>query len=130
MSTILEKVAEKINGSSDVIVNTVVEKLANVEINKRSQAIEAAVSKISQAEKDFKKIDGKNDNISYVDGKRVESMSEKRYNEIAKVAQNIKSLKEALNQALTTNSQESYNKLNGLLGNNKEQASGEAKSES
>jgi hypothetical protein len=79
------KVAEKIASSGGIVLDSVVERLAEVEIQKRISAIQLAVSKLDSLNKEFAKINGKCDSVHYdKDGIKVESMSEKRFNEIKK----------------------------------------------
>ena len=127
--TIQEVVAEKISKSGDTVKDTVVNKLVDVEVSKRVDTISKAMSKIETLDKEFKKIDGKNDQISYNSGVKVESMSEKRFQEIQKSKQSIDNLKKAFDLALETNTQESYTKLNGLLGGDTKQCQAEVKPE-
>jgi len=125
------KVAEKINGCGETVVNTVVDKLAEIEINRRVDIIQKAISKQDTLVKELSKINGKCDNVFYdKDGVKQESMTEKRFNEIKKSKESIDSFEKALQSALELNTNESYNKLNGLLGGNKTEGSTEIKSES
>jgi hypothetical protein len=125
------KVAEKINGCRETVINTVVDKLAEIEINKRVLIIQQAIAKQELLQKELAKINGKCDSVFYdKDGIKHESMSEKRFNDIKKSKESLELLEKVLNSALETNTQESYNKLNGLLGGNKQEGSAEAKSES
>lgn len=125
---IKEKVAEKLDKSSTTVIDIVVDKLAEIEINKRVATIQSAMIKLETLEKEFKKIEGKNDTFYYIQNVKHESMSENRFNAIKKAKETYENLNKAFNLALETNSQDSYNKLNGLLGN-KTENSGEVKSE-
>lgn len=127
--TIQESVAEKISSCGETVFNTVVDKLSEIEISKRVEAITKAISKKDALEKELKKIEGKNDNIVYVDGEKKESMTEKRYNEIKKAKESLENFNKLLESALESNTQEAYNKLNGAIGGNKPEGSGESKSE-
>jgi hypothetical protein len=125
------KVTEKINSCGETVINIVVDKLAEIEINKRVSIIQQAISKQELLQKELAKINGKCDSIFYdKDGVKQESMSEKRFNDIKKSKDSLDLLEKVLNSALETNTQESYNKLNGLLGGNKQESSAEVKSES
>ncbi len=126
MNDIKEQVAAKIVASGPTVKNTVIDKLAQVEINKRVGIIEQAVGKLESLEKELKKIDGQNDIKTYTGGTKVESMSEKRFQEIEKAKKAFADFKTAFDATLETNTQESYNKLNGLIGANKEQSKGES----
>lgn len=124
-----EQVAEKIANSGEEVQNTVINKLAEIEISKRVDTLTKAVTKLDGLEKDLKKIDGKNDVITYATGGvKQESMSEKRFKEIEQAKKNVSNLENAINLALEKNDDESYKKLNGQLGGNKEQGSTESES--
>lgn len=108
--TIQEAVAEKITQSGENVANTVIEKLAEVEISKRVDAITKAVQKQEQLEKDLKKIN-KNDVVTYIEGTPTEVMSKNRFEEIKKGKEKIEKLTKAIDFALTQNSFDAYNKL-------------------
>lgn len=108
--TIQEAVAEKITQSGENVANTVIEKLAEVEISKRVDAITKAIQKQEQLEKDLKKIN-KNDVVTYVEGTPTEVMSKNRFEEIKKGKEKIEKLTKAIDFALTQNSFDAYNKL-------------------
>ena len=108
--TIQEAVAEKITQSGANVANTVIEKLAEVEISKRVDAITKAVQKQEQLEKDLKKIN-KNDVVTYIEGNPTEVMSKNRFEEIKKGKEKIEKLTKAIDFALTQNSFDAYNKL-------------------
>lgn len=127
---IKEKVAEKINGCGPQVKYTVIDKLADIEINRRIDIITKAVSKQEALEKELNQINGKCDNISYdKDGVKSESMTEKRFNEIKKAKEALDNFVKLLNACLESNKLEDYNKLNGLIGGNKDSGSKESKSE-
>jgi len=108
--TIQEAVAEKITQSGENVANTVIEKLAEVEISKRVDAITKAVQKQEQLEKDLKKIN-KNDVVTYIEGTPTEVMSKNRFEEIKKSKEKIDKLTKAIDFALNQNSFDAYNKL-------------------
>ena len=109
-TTIQEAVAEKIIKSGENIANTVIEKLAEVEILKRIDIITKAVQNQEQLEKDLKKIN-KNDVVTYIEGIPTEVMSKNRFEEIKKGKEKIEKLTKAIDFALTQNSFDAYNKL-------------------
>lgn len=113
--TIQEAVAKKITECGDTVANTVIDKLAEVEISKRVDIITKAIAKQDQLEKDLKKIDGKNDLVTYVDQKPVEAMSKTRFEEIKKAKEKMDNLVKATNLALEQNTSESYTKLTETL---------------
>jgi hypothetical protein len=108
--TIQEAVAEKITQSGEYVSNTVIEKLAEVEISKRVDAITKAIQKQEQLEKDLKKIN-KNDVVTYIEGTPTEVMSKNRFEEIKKCKEKIEKLTKAIDFSLTQNSFDAYNKL-------------------
>lgn len=134
--TIQESVADKISASGPDVQNIVVDKLAEIEISKRVESITKAISKQDQLEKEFKKIDGKNDIISYAAGVEVQAMSKNRFEEIKKAKEKLDGLTKVIDAALSSNSSEAYVKLNETLnklnnaGGDKKESSGEVKSES
>lgn len=113
--TIQEKVAEKIAGSGANIADTVVNKLAEVEITRRVDILTNAIKKQEPLEKELKKIDGKDDVTTYVNGAEVKAMSKQRFDEIKKAKENVEKLNAAINTALTDNTTEAYNKLDETL---------------
>ena len=129
--TIQEAVAEKITQRGENVANTVIEKLAEVEISKRVDDITKAVQKQEQLEKDLKKIN-KNDVVTYIEGTPAEVMSKNRFEEIKKGKEKIDKLTKAIDFALTQNSFDAYNKLAETLkkpdnvGGNKTEGSGDS----
>jgi len=123
MRTIQEAVAEKISKAGENVQAVVVDKLADVEIQRRIGVITEAVGRFETLEKEFKKIN-RNDIETYVDGKKAESMSKQRFEEINKTKQKLETLEKATNSALSENTPDSYNKLSETLkklsGNSKE----------
>jgi len=127
--TIQEVVAEKISACGQTVIDTVVEKLAEVEISKRVEIITKAISSQDQLRNNLKRID-RNDIITYVGGEQVESMSKARYDEIKKAKEVVEKLTKAIDAALTENTTDTYNKLNDLLknaGNNKAESTDSSK---
>lgn len=112
--TIQQSVAEKISLSGKNVAEIVIDKLAEIEIHKRVDIITEAINKQDQIEKDFNKIN-KNDNITYVDNKPVESMSKNRYEEIKKIREQKERLVAQINDALEKNTTEDYNKLSQTI---------------
>ena len=123
--TIQESVAEKISTSGETVKNTVIDKLVEVEVSKRVDTITKAISKLDTLEKEFKKIN-RNDSVSYINGEKVESMTDKRFQEIQKAKQVIDNLKKSIDLTLEKNDSDFYSKLNGLLGGNKSEGTAEA----
>lgn len=126
--TIQEAVAEKITQGGESVANTVIEKLAELEITTRVDAITKAIQNQTQREKDLKKIN-KNDVITYIEGKPTEVMSKNRFEEIKKSKDKIAKLAKAIDVALTQNSFDAYKQLSETLkkldntGENKAQGS-------
>jgi len=113
--TIQEAVAEKIAFSNETIANTVIDKLADIEISRRVEILTRAIQKQEPLNKEFKKIDGKEDVTTYVGGVEVKAMSKERYEAIQKAKENIEKLQKAIDVALTENTADSYNKLDETL---------------
>ncbi len=135
--TIQEEVAQRLLEKGATVADIVVEKLTEIEISKRVDSITKAISKQDQLEKEFKKIDGKNDLITYGEGgKEIQAMSKNRFEEIKKSKEKLEGLTKAMDNALSSNTAEAYVKLNEILnklnnaGGNKTESSGESKSES
>jgi hypothetical protein len=113
---ILEKVSEKVSISGTKVAETVIENLAKIEIDRRVNIITQAVNRLENLEKEYKKIAGKCDTAYYdKDGNKIETMSEKRHNDIQKAKQLVEDFTKTFNKCLEENKQEDYNKLNGLL---------------
>jgi hypothetical protein len=127
--TIQEVTAEKITAISPTIADTVATNLAQIEINKRVENITKAIAKQDQLAKDLKKID-KNDVDTYVDGQPHSAMSKSRFEEIKKAKEKIDNLTKSIDNALTTNTPDAYNKLAETLkkldnaGGDKKESSG------
>jgi len=113
--TIQEKVAEKIAGSGENIADTVVGKLAEVEISRRVDILTQAIKKQEPLEKELKKIDGKDDVTTYVAGTEVKAMSKQRFDDIKKAKESVEKLNVAIEAALKENTTEAYNKLDETL---------------
>lgn len=127
--TIQQAVAEKIASCGETVANTVIDKLADVEIHKRIDTIIRAIRKVEELEKELKKIN-KADVVNYVNDERTEIFSDKRYQEIKKSKEKIENLKKLIADTLEKNTDEQYNKLNGQIGGTKSEDKGEDKQES
>ena len=113
---ILEKVSEKVATAGTNVADAVINNLANIEINRRVDIITKAVARLENLEKEFKKIEDKCDSVYYdKSGNKIETMSEKRHNEIQKAKQFLDDFTKTFNKCLEDNKSEDYNKLNGLL---------------
>jgi len=131
-TTIQEAVAAKIIKSSENVASIVIDKLAEIEIAKRVTAITDAIKKQEQLEKEFKKIDGKNDITTYANSIPMEAMSKGRFEDIKKQKENLDRLVKGIEFALTENSSDAYSKLAEILkkvdnaGGNKKESSGDS----
>lgn len=112
--TIQESVAEKISKSGENVATIVIDKLAEIEINKRVDLITRSISKQDQLEKEVKKID-RNDTSFYQGGALVETMSKNRYDDIKKAKDKLTNLINNINVALDQNTTEAYIKLSETL---------------
>ena len=128
--TIQEAVAEKIVGCGSTVMETVVSKIAQIEIDKRIELITKSVAKVESLNKDLTKIE-RNDIVTYTDSVKSESMSKDRYEQIQKLKQTIGELEKDITDCLENNSQDSYNKLSDKMkkldGGNKETSSDDSK---
>lgn len=122
---IAESVAEKIATSGAKVTEIVIDKLANAEINRRVDMIAKAIGRLDTLKKEFKKIN-KPDTKYYTDGKPVETMSEKRYQEIDKAKKAIERIESCVNTALEKNDEESYKKLSEAVGGGEQKEKQEA----
>lgn len=115
MTTVQDKVAEKIAQSGPVVMDRVVSLIADKEIKSRVDAVTQAVATVDNLQKDLVKIN-KNDTVNYsADGSKVEMMSEKRYNEIKKAKERISKLEAAISKALETNNADDFIKLSKAI---------------
>ena len=114
MTTIQEKVAEKISTSGTLVVDTVINALAQIEIDRRVDIITKAIGKQDSLKKEFDKIN-RDDLNTYVDRKPVTAMSDARFKEIKKAEETIEKVNKALDKALNENTTESYNKLSEAI---------------
>lgn len=114
MKTVQEAVGEQIAKAGTKVFDGVVETIAGAEIRKRQDAIVQAVAMQDKLDKEFQKIN-KPDNVTYVEGTRVEVMTEKRFNEIKKLKERMEKLTTAINKCLELNTQDEYNKLGKLI---------------
>ena len=111
---IQEKVAEKIANCGSTVESTVVDTLAQAEINKRVDLITKSIGRLDNLVKEYNKIN-RDDLVTYSNGAKVSSMSEKRFQDIQKSKQMLEGFEKALNTALETNTQDAYNKLSEQL---------------
>jgi acetylornithine deacetylase/succinyl-diaminopimelate desuccinylase-like protein len=122
--TIKEAVAEKIKECGEEVANTVINKLAEVEISRRVDLIMKGINHLEKLEKEWKKVDGKKDVITYNDaGEKIETMSKARWEEIKKAKEKVDKMTKAIDSALKDNTTDAYNKLSDLVknaGNTKE----------
>ena len=114
MATIQEEVAKKISESGNTVKTTVIDALAQVEINRRVDLITKAINKQDILKKEFDKIN-RDDIVTYVDRKPVSAMSDARFKEIKKADEGLDKLSKAIDKALQENTTDSYNKLAELL---------------
>lgn len=112
--TIQEAVAEKLTNAGTVVTDTVVSKIAQIEIDKRVDIITKGLNKISSIESDIKRID-RDDIVTYQSGTQSTSMSKQRYDDIEKLKQKLGELTKDVDTALESNTQDSYNKLSDKL---------------
>ena len=138
MATIQEKVAEKISSCGTTVTNTVVDKLAEVEINKRVDLITKGIAKQEALEKEFKKSHKADIAETYDEGGTVVTAaqySKGKLDTIKKDKEKLSGLVKLLELCLDKNLQDDYNKLQETLnklnnaGNTKDSSSTDSKSE-
>jgi len=112
--TIQEAVAEQISNSGAKVAEIVIDKMAQIEIDKRVATIQKAILKQDELTKDLKKID-KEDFVTYAAGNQVSVMSKERFEQIKKLKEKIQKLVAATNAALNDNTHEAYTKLEEAL---------------
>lgn len=113
--TVQQVIAERISQSGTKVRETVIDKLAQVEIDKRVELVNKAIKKVEELEKELKKID-RADGANYTKtGERVEVMSESRYKDIQKAKEKLSGLTKVVDTALESNTPESYSKLGEAL---------------
>ena len=117
MITIQESVANKISAYGPTVHETVVNNLAQTEIDRRVDIITKALVKQEQFEKEFKKIN-KNDLMTYVDSHPREAMSKQRFDDIKKAEGALNNITNLIEQALNDNSADAYNKLSEIVKKN------------
>ena len=114
MSTIQEEVAKKISTSGSHVKETVINTLAQIEINRRVDLITKGIAKQDTLKKEFDKIN-RDDITTYVKGVPTSAMSDSRFKEIKKAEEGLEKLSKALDKALDDNTADSYNKLGELV---------------
>lgn len=112
--TIQDIIATNIQEAGPVVKNTVIDKLAQSEIESRVGKITAAIGLIDSFEKELKKVN-RNDIITYTSGQPAETMSKNRFDEIQKLQGKIGDLTKLINICLESNTPDSYIKLNEFL---------------
>lgn len=120
-STILDLIDDKVKNTN--VTNLVVDKLADLEIQKRVETLIKAVgtSKVLKAE--LQKID-RDDLTAYEGGIKKTSMSENRYKEIKSLKEKIDQFQAAFNKVLETNDPEDYKKLTDKIAQASSKATG------
>lgn len=110
MKTIHEAVAEKITSAAPLVKDTIVNKLADIEITRRVNIISTALDVLASLQKELKKID-REDVITYENGTEKKVMSKDRYESVGKIKGKIGELEAAATKALTDNTDEAYKKV-------------------
>ncbi len=112
--TIHEEVAKRVAGFGPKVQDIVIDKLVDVEVERRVLLVTQGVNRLENLRKDFNKIN-RDDLKSYTGGVAVSSMSEKRFQEIGKAKENLDRLEKQLDKTLTENTPDSYNKLSEII---------------
>lgn len=109
--TIYQVVADKILGAGENVKSTVIEKMADIEINRRIELVTSAVNYLQSLEKDLNKI-SRADIITYdASMNKIENTSKARFDDVEKLKQTIGELEKVTLTALEDNTEESYKKL-------------------
>ena len=122
MTELQEKIAIKISESGEFVRNQVIDILAQNEITKRTNVIIVSLYSLHILNIEFSK--NPKPDISEeldIDGKitKPASYTKQKYESIKKSKELIENLTKSVNSCLETNTQESYNKLEGFLKNAK-----------
>ena len=108
---ITKKIAEKISGASEQVSNSVIAEIANVEIERRTKLISQSIKCVQNWEQ-FLVLLNVPDVITYdKDGVKQESYSEKRFNCIKDLKENIAKLTDASDEALKENNEAVFSEL-------------------
>jgi hypothetical protein len=114
--TIHSAVAEQIKDSGQRVVTIVVDKLVQVEIEKRTEALLKGLAKVTTAKNDLKKLDKPDIKQHFPDGeggflKPVEGYSEDLMKKVNGAKEALAKLEKILDTALEKNDGDSYGKL-------------------
>lgn len=108
---ITKKIAEKISGASEQVSNSVIAEIANVEIERRTKLISQSIKCVQNWEQSLVLLNVP-DVITYdKDGVKQESYSEKRFNCIKDLKENIAKLTDASDEALKENNEAVFSEL-------------------
>lgn len=113
MKTVYTEVATKIAGCGPLVKDTVVSKVAEVEITRRTNIILTALEINDSLEKELKKVN-REDIVTYEAGVEKKTMSKNRFEEINKLKDSLGELDKAVTTALNDNTDDSYQKLASL----------------
>lgn len=123
-TTVQEKVAEGIKGCGSKVEQIVIDTLVGNEVTKRQDVIIKALGRLDTLKKELNKIN-RPDSVTYVDGKKHESMTETRFKEIEKANETINKLQAATDKALEENTADAYAKLTELVNKSGDKSSGD-----
>lgn len=108
-------VAEEIKGSGDKVKQIVIAKLADLEINKRVEAIQTGLGKIKGLQADLKKLDKPDVKNHFPNGEgkleAISGYSDDLVTKITKAKEGLAKLEKAVDTALEKNDGDSYGKL-------------------
>lgn len=129
MSTVREKIAEKLGEINPTVIDQVVEAMVDREIKKRSEAIVKAIDKLAAAEKELLKL-GKDQKFYNEDGTvDVETFSKARLDERNKKLKQIERLTSAINKAIDKGDMQDVYQLAGGKEPGGEESKGETTGE-
>lgn len=108
---ITKKIAEKISGASEQVSNSVIAEIANIEIERRTKLISQSIKCVQNWGQNLVLLNVP-DVITYdKDGVKQESYSEKRFNCIKDLKENIAKLTHASDEALKENNEAVFSEL-------------------
>lgn len=109
---LLVQVGERLTTSGDQVKETVINTLVEIEINRRVELVTKVIKTIDNFEKDLKKLSNPDDVRYQSDGiTKIECFTKERIDNRTKTTEKLEKLTNKLNQALNTNTEQSFKEL-------------------
>lgn len=108
---IQELVAEQLLKNKTRVPDAVVQRLVDVEINRRVDTLSKALNKQESLAGEIKKIDQPDQSTFDTAGVETKSFSAKRFNELKKLKGDLAEIEKLTDEAMEQNTTEAYNKL-------------------